>query len=135
MFSNLFGKKKSPKTTPKVIFKNTVCQAPRQISTQSGERTISSWEEVAAAIGTMLRDPEEFVVLTAGDASHGIRFIQATQLQSGGITLELALESPEGTRLLEKTCTPEECTAIFREFYNTTNVPSQEQYTPVEFYR
>ena len=63
----------------------------------------------------------------------GIRFIQSTQLKTGGITLELALETPQGTRLVEKDCTQQECLEIFREFYNTTSVQGVEQYTPVEF--
>ena len=130
---NFFRKKLPQKTGSTVTFQNTACEVSRRVRSQSGERNVSSWEEVEAAIQRMLDDPEEFVILTVGDPRHGIRFIQSTRLRPGGITLELALESPQGTRLVEKTCTREECFAIFREFYNTTDVPGREQYTPVKF--
>lgn len=129
-----FNKKKPQKTTTKVTFQNTPCDTPRRLDTNSGtDHPISSWEEVAEALRGMFSDPEEFVILTVGDPRHGIRFIQSTQTKTGGITLELALESPEGTRLVERSCNQEECLAIFREFYNTTDVPQRELYKPVEF--
>lgn len=132
---NLFNKKKPRKTTSKVTFKNTPCDSPRRLDTNSGtDHAITSWEEVAQALQDMFLDPDEFVILTVGDPQWGIRFIQSTQIKSGGITLELGLESPDGTRLVERFCTQEECLAIFREFYNTTNVSQRELYKPVEFF-
>ena len=133
MFKNSFNKKKAAKAPQEVIFKNTSCDVPRRVASQSGERDVTSWDEVEEAIRDMLADPEEFVILTVGDPRFGIRFIQSTQLKTGGITLELALETPQGTRLVEKDCTQQECLEIFREFYNTTSVQGVEQYTPVEF--
>jgi len=134
MFEKLFKKKKPQKTT-EVTFKNTVCDAARRVGCQSGERDVHSWEEVERAIRNMLNDPEEFVILTVGDPRHGIRFIQATRLKNGNITVELALESADGTRLVDKECSEQECLAVFREFYNTTDVPGREQYKAMEFYK
>ena len=121
MFKNFFNKKKAAKAPQEVIFKNTSCDVPRRVASQSGERDVTSWDEVEEAIRDMLADPEEFVILTVGDPRFGIRFIQSTQLKTGGITL------------VEKDCTQQECLEIFREFYNTTSVQGVEQYTPVEF--
>lgn len=133
MFENFFNKKKPQKTT-QVVFKNTACDTPRQVGCQSGNRNVTSWGEVEEAIRAMLADPEEFVILTVGDPRYGIRFIQSTRTKQGNVTVELALEGTDGTRLVDKTCTEAECFEIFREFYNTTNVSGKEQYKPMEFY-
>ncbi len=130
-----FNKKKPQKTTTQVIFQNTSCDTSRRLDTNNGaDHAISSWEEVEDALYEMFSDPDEFVILTVGDPCWNIRFIQAAQIKTGGITLELGLESPDGTRLVERTCSQKECLAIFREFYSTANVPQREAYQPVEFF-
>lgn len=59
MFKNFFNKKKAAKAPQEVIFKNTSCDVPRRVASQSGERDVTSWDEVEEAIRDMLADPEE----------------------------------------------------------------------------
>ena len=86
----------------------------------------------------MLDGELEFVILTTGDASHGIRFIQTCPLPDQDmVTVELSLEEPGNSRarLVEKDCGQEEVFAIFRAFYQTGDVPNRERYQPVRFFQ
>lgn len=123
--------------TSDVTFKNTQCNVPHQITTSEWDREIHSWEEAEDAVLAMQAEEVEFVVLTTGDARHGIRFIQSVPLPDRpGFTVELALEEGDHTRLVEKEFrTGEECLAVFREFYETSFVHDMEEYQPVRFYK
>lgn len=123
-------------TTTNVTFEKTTCDTAHRLSTSEGERTVTRWAEVEEALERMLTGEVEFVTLIAGEAPHGIRFVQSCPLpDSDDFTVELNLEekgSPR-SRLVEKDCTGEECIAIFREFYDAGSVPEREKYKPVEF--
>lgn len=125
-------------TTTQVTFTRTKCDVPFRLATSEGERTVSGWEEIGEALEQMLEEVVEFVILTAGDASHGIRFIQTCPLPDQDmVTVELSLEEPGNprTRLVEKDCGQEEVFAIFRAFYQTGDVPNRERYQPVRFFQ
>ena len=124
--------------TSDVTFAPTKCEVSYLLSTDQGERGISSFGEVENALLDMMAGEAEFVILTVGNACHGIRFIQSCPLNDeDGFTVELALEQEGGrTRLVEKSFyTQKECLEVFREFYNTSSVQDKESYTPVEFYK
>lgn len=127
-----------PRLTTDVTFEKTVCDVPFRLTTSEGEWTVSQWEEIGEVLEQMLDGDVEFVILTAGDAGHGIRFVQTCPLPDRDmVTVELSLEE-EGNpraRLVEKDCDQEEVFDIFRAFYRTGDVPDREHYRPVEFYR
>lgn len=123
--------------TSDLTFQNTPCEVPHKIATSEGEWEIHRWEEAEEAVLAMQAEEVEFVILTAGDARHGIRFVQSVPLADRpGFTVELALEEGAGTRLVEKEFrTGEECLAVFREFYHTSAVRDWQSYRPVRFYK
>ena len=127
-----------PRLTADVTFEKTVCDVPFRLTTSEWERTVSRWEEIAEALDRMLDGELEFVILTAGDAGRGIRFVQTCPLPDQEmVTVELSLEE-EGNpraRLVEMDYDQEEVFEIFRAFYRTGDVPDREHYRPVEFYR
>lgn len=124
--------------TTDVTFEKTRCAVPYRLSTSEWERSISSWDEVEEALEEMQEGEVEFVILTVGEAPHGIRFIQTCPLPDReDVTVELSLEE-EGksrSRLVEKDCSMEECIAIFRAFFHTADVPDREEYKPMSFYQ
>lgn len=130
--------RKDPRLTTDVTFEKTTCDVPFRLSTSEWERTVSGWEEIEEALDQMLDGELEFVILTTGDASHGIRFIQTCPLPDQDmVTVELSLEEPGNSRarLVEKDYDPEEVFAIFQTFYRTGNVPDREEYRAMEFYK
>lgn len=129
---------KDPRLTTDVTFEKTTCDVPFRLATSEWERTVSGWEEIEEALDQMLDGELEFVILTTGDASHGIRFIQTCPLPDQDmVTVELSLEEPGNSRarLVEKDYDQEEVFAIFQTFYRTGNVPDREEYQPMEFYK
>ena len=125
-------------TTTQVTFTRTKCDVPFRLATSEGEWTVTQWEEIEEALDQMLDGELEFVILTTGDASHGIRFIQTCPLPDQDmVTVELSLEEPGNSRarLVEKDYDQEEVFAIFQTFYRTGNVPDREEYQPMEFYK
>ena len=125
--------------TTNVTFQKTSCAVPHLLTTSEWERSVESWEEIKAALEQMLAEEVEFVVLTVGDASQGIRFIQSCLLpdEPDRVTVELNLEEPGNprARLVERTVSAEECFSIFEEYFRTGGVPHREQYKPVEFFK
>lgn len=129
---------KDSRLTTDVTFEKTTCEVPFRLATSEWERTVSGWEEIEEALDQMLDGELEFVILTTGDASHGIRFIQTCPLPDQDmVTVELSLEEPGNSRarLVEKDCGQEEVFAIFRAFYQTGDVPNRERYQPVRFFQ
>lgn len=120
-------------TTTNVLFEKTVCTQPWNVRTQELDISVDSWDTIEDCLAAMLVDPDEFITLTTANAYHNIRFIQATQIKDG-ITVELGIEEGDHTRLVEKTCTEEECLNIFQEFFTSATVRNVEQYHPVEFF-
>lgn len=123
--------------TDTVTFQNTPCPVPHLITTSEGEHEITRWEEAEDAVLAMMAEEVEFVILTAGDARHGIRFVQSVPLADRpGFTVELALEEGDRTRLVEREFpTQEACLAVFREFFETASVTGIDQFRPVKFYK
>ncbi|MDE7229772.1 MAG: hypothetical protein K2N56_04760, partial [Oscillospiraceae bacterium] len=87
------------------------------VRNQCEEVSADSWETVLDFLNKMFDDPEEFVVLSLAEIKHNIGFVQSAQVE-GGLTVQLGIEEENGTRLVEKYCSEEECVEIFREFYN-----------------
>ncbi|MDE6625947.1 MAG: hypothetical protein K2K56_06215 [Lachnospiraceae bacterium] len=79
----------------------------------------------------MFASPEQFVTLTAPKAMRKVRFVQAC-LQRDGIEVELGIEE-NGTRLVYKLCSKEECVRIFLDFFEDEFIPKMEEYQPVQF--
>ncbi len=127
-------KETAKETTTDVTFGKVICNAKHTVRTQEIEKTAPSWHMVEECLWDMFEDADEFVVLTVGDARYHIRFIQAAQIAEG-ITVQLGIEEGEHTRLVEKTCSEDECMEIFQRFYDSSQVQDVERYTPVEFYR
>ena len=130
--------RKDPRLTTDVTFEKTTCDVPFRLATSEWERTVSGWEEIEEALDQMLDGELEFVILTTGDASHGIRFIQTCPLPDQDmVTVELSLEEPGNSRarLVEKDYDQEEVFAIFQTFYRTGNVPDREEYRAMVFYK
>ena len=79
----------------------------------------------------MFEDPEQFVILTAPEALHKVRFVQAC-VQKEGIEVELGIEE-NGTHLVYKMCSKEECIRIFLDFFEDEFLPKMDEYRHVQF--
>lgn len=79
----------------------------------------------------MFVSPEQFVILSAPEALHKVRFVQAC-VHKDRIEVELGIEEG-GTRLVYKLCSEEECIRIFLDFFENAFIPGMEEYKPVEF--
>ncbi|RKJ06109.1 hypothetical protein D7X87_06660 [bacterium D16-54] len=127
------NKNQDKPTTTNIVFENTVCTQPWNLRTQELDISVDSWDTIEDCLAKMLVDKDEFITLTTANAHRNIRFIQATQIEDG-ITVELGIEEGDHTRLVEKTCTEEECLNIFQEFFSSADVQDLEKYHPVEFF-
>lgn len=120
-----------------VTFEKTRCDDPRRLTTSEGEGPVTGWEEVADALDRLLDGELEFVILTAGEAPQGIRFVQCCPApeEPGRVLVELNLEEPGSprSRLVERDCDETQCFDAFRKFFQTGGVPEREKYRPVEF--
>lgn len=114
-----------------MLFEKTKCERST-VRTQYEEKFADRWETVFDCISEMLDDSDGFVTLTLADIKHNIRYVQSA-LVSDGLTVQLGIEEENGTRLVEKLCSENECIEIFREFYNTTNVANINEYSEVKF--
>lgn len=79
----------------------------------------------------MFMSPEQFVTLTAPEAQRKVRFVQACMVKDD-IEVELGIEE-NGTRLVYKLCSEEECIRIFLDFFDNVFTPNMEEYQPVQF--
>lgn len=79
----------------------------------------------------MFASPDQFVTLTAPEAQHKVRFVQAC-MQKDSIEVELGIEE-NGIRLIYKLCSMEECIQIFLDFFEQDFIPKMEEYQPVQF--
>lgn len=103
------------------------------VRTQNEEKTADSWQTVLDCVNFMIAEGgEEFVVLTLADIKHNIRYVQSAPV-GDGFTVELGIEEENGTRLVERLCSAEECVEVFREFYDTSNVSNIDEYSEVKF--
>lgn len=114
-----------------MLFKNTICERST-VRNEYEELPANDWETVEDILYEFFSQEDGFVVLTLNKITGNIRYIQ-TAFVSGGLTVQLGIESPEGTRLVEKYCSKEECSMIFREFFNTANLQDLKNYSEVKF--
>ncbi len=113
-----------------MLFKKT--ETPRStVRGQNGELPADSWEAVRSFLDVMFSDPDEFTVLSLA-GSQPIRYVQAAWT-ADGFTVQLGVDKDGGTYLIEKICSEEECTALFREYYDTKNVSNIGEFTEVKF--
>lgn len=121
------------KTTTDITFHKISPTIPRTVGTQNGTKEVTSWEQVADSLEDMFDDNDQFITLTLKEIHYNIRYVQACQGEDG-IIVQLGIEEDEKTKLVEKICSEEECTDIFREFYESSHVQEVENYKPVEFF-
>lgn len=92
-------------TTTQVRFRQPACPVSRMLSTQNGERSIDTWEAVENALGELLTDGDQFVVLSVGEPRHDIFFVQTTPSNQGdGFILQVSIREGSGSRLVERIC-------------------------------
>lgn len=114
-----------------VVFKK---EEPRQgftLRNQENELTDFRDIDIEDFLADMFESPDQFVVLAAPQAQNKVRFVQACT-HDREIEVEIGIEE-EGTRLLYKMCSEEECYRIFLDFYENRFIPKMGEYKPVEF--
>ena len=119
------------KKKKEVVFKTVEPRQGFTLRNQENELTDFRDIDIEDYLADMFSRSDQFVVLTAPQAQHKIRYVQACA-NNGEIEVELGIEE-EGTRLYYKMCSEEECYRIFLDFYENRFVPKMEEYKPVEF--
>ncbi len=114
-----------------MVFKNVGKQSNFTLENQNGKTENFRDVDIEDYLTDMFDDAEQFVILTAPEPQHKVRYVQAC-VQDDGIEVELGIQE-EGTRLFGKLCTEEECYRIFLDFYDNLFVPDMNEYQPVEF--
>ncbi len=119
------------KKKKEVVFEKVKPQKNFTLENQEGMLTNFADADIEEYLENMFASQDDFVILTAPEAQHKVRFVQACT-HDGDIEVELGIEE-EGTRLYYKMCTREECYRIFLDFYDDVFIPKMEEYRPVEF--
>jgi hypothetical protein len=119
------------KNNKEVVFKKMKPKQSFKLRNQESELTDFSESDVEYYLEDMYITPDQFVVLSAPEAQHKVRFVQACT-HDREIEVEIGIEE-EGTRLFYKMCSQEECCRIFLDFYDNVFIPKMEEYKPVEF--
>lgn len=116
-----------------MLFKKTETSRST-VRNQCDEVPADSWETVREFLNIMFsdEDKDEFVVLSLAEAVSDIRYVQSAWTKNG-LTVQLGVDEENGTRLIEKFCSEEECVNLFREYYNTKNVSNISEFTEVKF--
>lgn len=116
-----------------MLFNKTECMRST-VRTQCEEKTADCWETVLGCLEELFDDADEFVVLSLADKDikHNVRFVQSAWT-TRGLTVQLGIEEKNGTRLVEKFCSQEECAEIFRKFLETSKVEDIKSYSEVKF--
>lgn len=114
-----------------MLFKKTKCEQST-VRTLCEEKAADSWDTVLGCLDELFDDTDEFVVLTLAEIKHNIRYVQSAWT-TRGLTVQLGIEEKDGTRLVEKYCSQEECIGIFRKFYETSKVENIKSYGEVKF--
>lgn len=78
----------------------------------------------------MFLSPDQFVILTSPKARNKVRYVQAC-MQKENVEVELGIEE-NGTHLVYKLCSREECIRIFLDFFDNNFIPDLEEYQPVQ---
>lgn len=129
MFENLFRKK-----TDKVLFDAVEYCGSNKLENQNGVIENASLQDLERLLQLMLDDPNQFLILTAGNPSYGVSYVQAARIKNNIIDVELGLERDGKSELVQKNCTEEECRAIMTEFFNSTYVEDMDSYKPMQFF-
>lgn len=125
LFSKLFKK-----TTTDVKFEKVAPQNAMKLENQNGVIENCSCPDMEEYLQMMFDDRNQFITLSVPSARYGIRFVQACRVDKG-IDVELGLEEDDGTKLICKICSEEECREVFYEFYDTVNVYDRKGYEPI----
>jgi len=88
--------------------------------------------EIKEYLEEMFEDPDQFVTLSAPEAQEKVRYVQAC-IRGEGVNVELGIEEEDGTHLVYKICSREECVPIFLAFFEGAFLPKLEEYQPVQF--
>lgn len=114
-----------------VVFQKVKQQNSFTLENQNGKIEKFSDADICNYLDDMFISPEQFVTLTAPASRQKVRFIQAC-MQTDHVELQLGLEE-NGTHLVHKLCSKEECRRIFLDFYIGEFVPSLYEYSPIQF--
>lgn len=114
-----------------IVFQIVGKQNGFKLENQYGTRKEFRDVDIEDYLEDMFVPPEQFVILSAPEALHKVRFVQAC-VQKNRIEVELGIEE-DGTHLVYKLCSEEECMRIFLDFFENEFIPDMEEYKPVEF--
>lgn len=103
-----------------------------KLENQNGALFSFNGADIEFLLEDMFEDEDQFVTLTAPTAVNKVRYVQACMYADGKVELQLGIEEKR-TRLLHKSCTREECKAVFLRFFEGRFAPRTEDYSPVEF--
>ncbi len=125
-----FGKKTEEKKTEK-IFETVEPQDGFTLENQNGVIQNCKDIDIEDYLEDMFISPDQFVTLTAPEAQNKVRYIQAC-VQKENVEVELGIEE-NGTHLVYKLCSKEECYRIFLNFFDNHFIPDLAEYKPVQF--
>ena len=120
----LFGRKTADNAPHKAI---------KSIETQDG-LVKATKQNLDDSLNKMYSDFNQFITVALTHTVDGIRFVQACQTLTG-IEVQVGLENKNGASLVGKSCTQEECTAIFERFFTTAEIQNIDEYEPVRIIR
>lgn len=103
------------------------------VRNQCDEVPADRWETVREFLNIMFNDEnkDEFVVLSLA-GTQPIRYVQSAWTKNG-LVVQLGIDEENGTRLIEKNCSEEECADIFREYYDAKNISNISEFNEVKF--
>lgn len=113
------------------VFQKVKRQNRFTLENQNGKIEKCSNADIGNYLDDMFISPKQFVTLTAPVPKQNVRFVQAC-MQADQVELELGLED-NGTHLVHKLCSKEECRRIFLEFYHGQFAPKPFEYQPLPF--
>lgn len=114
-----------------IVFQKVKRQNSFTLENQNGKIEKFSDADICNYLDDMFIAPDQFVTLTAPIPRQEVRFVQACR-SADQIELQLGVEK-NGTRLVYKLCSKEECRRIFLDFYSGRFVPIDCEYRPVQF--
>ena len=92
-----------------------------------------TWDDVSARIRKMMDVSDEHVLLTMKQATYGVRFMQAAQIE-GGYDLQVGREEGDQSKLVERIVDANELNERFQTFYRYAYVDNLGDFTPVKFF-
>ncbi len=125
-----FGKKTEEKKT-EMVFETVEPQDGFKLENQNGAIKAFRDIDIEDYLEDMFLSPDQFVILTAPEAQYKVRYVQAC-MQKENVEVELGIEE-NGTYLVYKLCSKEECMRIFLDFFDNNFIPELAEYQPVQF--